>query len=120
MIPRKLCSRRPTGRTAPHRTAGRTAGHALLCSLALWTLWLLAPATAHAQDAPDTPNVPSLTGSIAGRVTDEAGEPLRNIEVRNRGSNGENYATTTDENGEYQFAQSAYWSLHAGISRSPA
>ena len=103
MTPRKLCSRRPTGRT----TFRRTAGHALLCSLALLTLWLLAPATAHAQDAPDAPDAPNIVGSISGRVVDEAGEPLAGISVSGQAQDptksiGQKY-TETDADGRYRF-----------------
>ncbi len=89
------------------RVLSSAASSALLCGLTLLILWLLAPATARAQDAPDASNAPNIVGSISGRVVDEAGEPLAGILVSAQAqdptkSMGQSYAET-DANGRYRF-----------------
>ncbi len=72
-------------------------------ALALLTLLsLLAPATAHAQDVPDAPDAPNIVGSISGRVTNEAGEPLAGIEVRTQGATQSYGPVYTDAAGRYR------------------
>ncbi len=72
----------------------------VIASLALAVLCLLAPNTAHAQDAPTSPDV---VGSISGRVVDEAGEPLAGIQVTGQSEGGQSYASVvTDAEGNYR------------------